>query len=52
MVLDEQVLFFNNLKQKSEYLKECLWRNFFKAKVARRETKTGRQRFLEQFRTC
>ena len=41
MVLDEQKIKFEELLKKANYLKECLWRDFFK-QISRRKEKRAR----------
>lgn len=47
MVVDEQLLIFNGLKEKSKYLKECLWQGNFNKPFRRKKESSRGTRFLE-----
>ena len=47
MVVDEQLLKFNGLKEKSKYLKECLWQGNFNKSFRTKKESSRSTRFLE-----
>lgn len=47
MVIDEQLSVFNGLKEKSKYLKECLWQGIFNKTFRRKKESSRITWFLE-----